>query len=51
MHMSHWPALVEEVDSQRAQAENEEDGDEHVVDGPDVVDLKQFTDEEERSLH
>ena len=45
--MSHWPALVDVVDSQCAQTEDEEYGDEHVVDGPDVVDLKQLTDEEE----
>lgn len=49
MHMSHWPALVDEVDSQRAQTEDEEYGYEHVVDGPDVVDLKQFTDAEEET--
>lgn len=48
-HTSHWPALVDVVDSQRAHAEDEENGDEHVVDGPDVVDLKQFTDEEEET--
>lgn len=45
--MSHWPALVNVVDSQCAHAEDEEYGYEHVVDGPDMVDLKQFTGEEE----
>lgn len=43
MHASHTPALVDVVDSQCAQAEDEEYGDKHVVDGPDVADLKQFT--------
>lgn len=47
--MSHRPALVDVVDSQRAQAEDEEHGYEHVVDGPDVADLKQFTGEEEET--
>lgn len=47
MHMPHRPALVDVVDSQRAHTEDEEYGYEHVVDRPDVADLKQFTDEEE----
>lgn len=41
------PSLVDVVDSQRAQAEDEEHGYEHVIDGSDVTDLKQFTDGEE----
>lgn len=49
MHISHRPALVDIVDSQRAQTEDEEHSYEHVVDGPDVADLKQFTSEEEET--
>lgn len=40
---THRPALVDEVHDERAQKEDEENGDEHVVDGPDVADLKQLT--------
>lgn len=48
---SHWPALVDVVHSQRAHAEDEKHCDKHVVDGPDVVDLKEFTGgDEERHL-
>ncbi len=43
----HWPALIDVVNNQRAQKEDEENGYEHVVDGSDVADLKQFADEEE----
>lgn len=42
----HRPALVDVVHSQRAQKEDQEYSDEHVVDGPDVTDLKQLTDGE-----
>lgn len=46
-HISHTvPALVYVVDGQCAQTEDEEHGYEHVVDGPDVTDLKQITDVE-----
>lgn len=44
-HTSNWPSLVDVVDSQCAHEEDEEDGYEHVVDGPDVAYLKEFTDE------
>jgi len=36
------PALVDEVYDHRTEDEEDEQGDEHVVDGPDVVDLKQL---------
>lgn len=38
------PALINVVNSQGAQTEDEENSYEHVVDGPDVTNLKQFTD-------
>lgn len=44
----HRPALVDVVHNQRAQKEDQEYSDEHVVDGPDVTDLKQLTDREKR---
>lgn len=47
IHMSHWPALIDVVNSQSAQKEDEENSYEHVVNGPDVADLEQFTEEEE----
>lgn len=40
---THRPALVDEVHDERVQKEDEENSDEHVVDGPDVADLKQLT--------
>ena len=49
VQMLNTPALVDVVNSQRAQAEDEEDSDEHVVDGSDVADLKQFTDEKKKT--
>lgn len=44
--MYHLPALVNVIHSQCAQTEDEENGYEHVVDGPDVADLKQLTGKE-----
>lgn len=44
MHLCHRPALIDVVHSQGAQTEDEQNSDEHVVDGPDVADLKQFAD-------
>lgn len=38
------PALVDVVHSQCAETEDEEHGNEHVVDGSDVADLEQLTD-------
>ena len=49
MQVSHRPALVDVVNGQGAKKEDEEYSYEHVVDGPDVADLKQFTDEEEKT--
>lgn len=37
------PALVNEVDGQGADNEDTQAGDEHVVDGPEVLHLHQFT--------
>lgn len=41
----HRPALVNVVNSQSAQTEDEEHSNKHVVDGPNVADLKQVTEE------
>lgn len=50
MHFSHIPALINVVNSQRAQTEDEENSYEHVVDGPDVTDLKQFTEGQKKKI-
>lgn len=49
LHTHKWnrPALVDVVHSQRAEKEDKQNRYEHVVDGPDVADLKQFTNKEE----
>lgn len=47
IHVSHWPALIDVVNSQSAQKENDENSYEHVVNGPDVADLEQFAEKEE----
>lgn len=43
-----WPALVDEVHDERAEDAEDEESDEHVVDGTDVVHLKQITAERKR---
>lgn len=52
---THRPALVDEVHGERAQEEDEQHSDEHVVDGPDVADLKQLAEgqsqEENKYIH
>lgn len=47
--MPYKPALVNVVHSEGAQAEDEKHSYEHVVNGTDVADLKQFTDEEKHT--
>ena len=41
--MCTLPAFVDKIHDQGAEYEEYEQGDEHVVDGPDVVHLKQLT--------
>ena len=48
-HAFDWPALVNVVDSKSTDAEHKQHGDKHVVDGSDVIDLKQLTVQEGRT--
>ena len=41
--MCTLPAFVDKIHDQGAEDEEDKQGDEHVVDGPDVVHLKQLT--------
>lgn len=44
--LSTLPAFINEIHHQRTEDEQNEHSDEHVVDGPDVINLEQLTAEQ-----